>query len=364
MLSWTGATTTTMRLSIASLPTMSSITGANPQAIADLGYIALYGGENDTSINKDQFGNAVGYDHIYMINNYFRAGPATLAAKLSSRYFVQGSKQKDYGRWYLRGNMFETGNKFNHSAAVWQDASLQQVNDSNTWGFGEGKGARAFALDGIVIDTTAFERYVLLEQYATSELNLESAQEAFASVCAGAGAQLPRLDEEDTRLLSEASGTIDPVFVGPTDTTKIGIIDSQENIRFSRVDTFLVGNDTITSYPYLGMQTGDTLAVDTDQDGMPDAWELAHGLNPNDVADGNLCTLSALDAGYTNLEYFLNGGDGEMSNPIPEARPVPEVKTALSVVKEENETRYLLENGTIYLQKKDVKYTLPGQKVQ
>ena len=325
---------------------------------------SLYGGENDTSINKDQFGQAIGYDHIYMVNNYFRAGPATLAAGLSSRYFVQGSKQKDWGRWFLRGNKFETGNKFNSSATIWQDASLQVVNDSNTWGINEGKGARGFALDGIVIDTTAFRRYVLLEQYASSELNLESADEAYLSVCAGAGARLPRLDEEDTRLLNEAAGIIDPIFVGPTDTTKLGIIDSQEDIHFSRVDTFLVGNDTVTSYPFLGMLVGDTVAVDTDRDGMPDAWELAHNLNPSDPADGNLSTLSALNAGYTNLEYFLNGGEGELSNPIPEARPVPKVDTALPTVREDSDTQVLYDKGTLLLQKKDQKYTLSGQKVQ
>ena len=195
-------------------------------------------------------------------------------------------------------------------------------------------------------------------------MNLESAAEAYLSVCAGAGAQLPRLDEEDTRLLAEAAGTIDPVFVGRTDTSKVGIIDSQEDIRFSRVDTFMVGEAMITSYPFLGMLEGDTVAVDTDLDGMPDVWETAHGLNPNDAADGKLCTLSALDAGYTNLEYYLNGGDGELSNPIPAARPVPEVKTALPMLREETETQVLFDKGTLYLQKKDQKYTLSGQKVQ
>ena len=43
--------------------------------------------------------------------------------------------------------------------------------------------------------------------------------------------------------------------------------------------------------------------VDTDHDGMPDAWEVAHGLDPNDPTDG---ALLAPD-GYSNLEHFLNG---------------------------------------------------------
>ncbi len=42
---------------------------------------------------------------------------------------------------------------------------------------------------------------------------------------------------------------------------------------------------------------------DADRDGMPDSWEQAHGLNPNDPADGN----GDRDGdGYTNLEEYLN----------------------------------------------------------
>lgn len=41
---------------------------------------------------------------------------------------------------------------------------------------------------------------------------------------------------------------------------------------------------------------------DTDKDGMPDAWELANGLNPEDAADG----AAVQSDGYTNLEHYLN----------------------------------------------------------
>lgn len=44
--------------------------------------------------------------------------------------------------------------------------------------------------------------------------------------------------------------------------------------------------------------------VDTDHDGMPDAWEKAHGLNPNDPTDG---AADPDGDGYTNLEAYLNG---------------------------------------------------------
>ena len=42
---------------------------------------------------------------------------------------------------------------------------------------------------------------------------------------------------------------------------------------------------------------------DKDGDGMPDAWETAHGLNPDDPRDGS--TVANGD-GCTNLETYLN----------------------------------------------------------
>ena len=46
-----------------------------------------------------------------------------------------------------------------------------------------------------------------------------------------------------------------------------------------------------------------TAPVDTDHDGMPDTWELAHGLNPANAADG---PQDVDNDGYTNLEAYLN----------------------------------------------------------
>ena len=40
----------------------------------------------------------------------------------------------------------------------------------------------------------------------------------------------------------------------------------------------------------------------TDHDGMPDVWETAQGLNPNNAADRNTVASN----GYTNLENYLN----------------------------------------------------------
>jgi hypothetical protein len=91
-------------------------------------------------------------------------------------------------------------------------------------------------------------------------------------VLATAGA-LPR-DETDRRLVRE--------FL--TGTGKCGAPDRTHNS------------------PIPAPQSGTPLA-DADSDGMPDAWERAHGLDPNDAADG---PRDKDRDGYTNLEEYLN----------------------------------------------------------
>jgi pectate lyase len=57
---------------------------------------------------------------------------------------------------------------------------------------------------------------------------------------------------------------------------------------------------------------GGEAPADVDGDGMPDAWELAHGLDPADPRDG---ASVYGEAGYTALETYLDwivrrGGHG------------------------------------------------------
>ena len=57
-----------------------------------------------------------------------------------------------------------------------------------------------------------------------------------------------------------------------------------------------------------------TPPVDSDHDGMPDAWERELGLDPEDPADRN---GDVAGNGYTNLENYLNelAGDIRLSRP-------------------------------------------------
>jgi hypothetical protein len=64
--------------------------------------------------------------------------------------------------------------------------------------------------------------------------------------------------------------------------------------------------------------------TDTDGDGMADAWETAHGLNPADPSDGP--TIDAA-SGYSHLELFLNELAGDPA-PIP---TVPDITSQLEL---------------------------------
>lgn len=51
-----------------------------------------------------------------------------------------------------------------------------------------------------------------------------------------------------------------------------------------------------------GIISGGAAAVDSDGDGMPDYWEKAVGLNPNDSSDA----MTIASDGYANIEHYLN----------------------------------------------------------
>jgi hypothetical protein len=92
------------------------------------------------------------------------------------------------------------------------------------------------------------------------------------------------------------------------------IADAGDSLHRDNADTRVVGQLTslgslgaiITSETAVGGEgvvAGGAAPTDTDQDGMPNVWEVAHGLNPNSAADRN----GDFDTdGYTNLEDYLN----------------------------------------------------------
>jgi hypothetical protein len=66
-----------------------------------------------------------------------------------------------------------------------------------------------------------------------------------------------------------------------------------------RTGKLINSQDEVGGWPVLRSLAA---ALDSDGDGMPDDWEVARGLNPNNAADG---ALVHKQTGYTNLEVYL-----------------------------------------------------------
>ncbi|MBF8963600.1 pectate lyase [Pontibacter sp. FD36] len=180
-----------------------------------------------------------------MVNNYYKAGPATNSSKEDR--IVNPSQP--YGKFYVNGNHVEgypAITKNNWAGGV-------QANHPDS--------ARA---------VNPFEVAAIKEQ---------TAAQAYELVLGHAGASHKR-DAVDARVVADVrSGK-------PTSgSKKNGIIDSQQDVG---------GWPELKSAP---------APEDKDQDGMPDAWELQQNLNPNDPADAAGYTL---DKQYTNVEVYLN----------------------------------------------------------
>ena len=122
----------------------------------------------------------------------------------------------------------------------------------------------------------------------TGQVTTHSAAEAYEKVLAYAGASLYR-DEVDARYMEEAkTGTA--TYKGSI-TKSPGIIDKVADV-----------ND----YTETNFGTGSRPAdFDTDKDGIPDEWEKANGLNPNDANDALTCSLDKKNY-YTNIEVYAN----------------------------------------------------------
>ena len=122
----------------------------------------------------------------------------------------------------------------------------------------------------------------------TGEVTTHSAAEAFSKVLAYGGASLYR-DEIDARYMEEAkTGTAK--YKGSI-TKSPGIIDKVADVNGYTESTF-----GTASHP---------ADFDTDKDGIPDAWELANGLNPNDASDALTYSLDKKSY-YTNIEVYAN----------------------------------------------------------
>ena len=147
----------------------------------------------------------------------------------------------------------------------------------------------------------AIERQVRVDhELFPSYVTTQSAGEAFTNVLADVGANFPKSDVIDRHIIEETRdgtthyiGTKGPTYGDRPSRNFAGIIDTQTDDRSA---------EGSPNFPWPDYKTYN-VPVDSDHDGIPDDWEQAHGLNPNDPADAN--KVSPGDH-YTNLEKYLN----------------------------------------------------------
>jgi hypothetical protein len=129
-------------------------------------------------------------------------------------------------------------------------------------------------------------------------ITIMPAKEAYNYVLQNVGATLPKRDAVDQRIVKQVKEN--KIYYVEGGKTHIG---DQFIKRRLPVDSYKMGIITdpsqVGGYPeYKG-----TPYKDSDNDGMPDAWETAHHLNPKDASDA---TKDRDKDGYTNIEEFLN----------------------------------------------------------
>lgn len=210
----------------------------NPKAKARIDFV------NNVIYNWGTSGFVGGHssaDHYQdLVNNYFIAGPS------SSENFLSMFTATDH--------VYHTGNKV----------------DMNK----DGK------LDGRLITGTDFTSGKLTASLVDKKQNVpalavpvDEADVAFREVLASAGSSLQR-DNADQRMIAQLQS------LGKEGAIIWTELQAGGEVKFSN----------------------QVAGADTDQDGIPDAWERQHGLKFNDGADGRALAAD----GYSNLEHYCN----------------------------------------------------------
>lgn len=233
------------------------------------------------------------------INNYYKPGPLTPKDSPVGHRIIKPeaglskNKEKQYGRVYCAGNIMEGNERV--TADNW-DGGVQIETQANTDGFTEKMRSN--------------------EPFMMPHISIMSAQSTYDFVLDNAGATIPTRDIVDQRIIEEVR-TGKAYYVkklpkenpfGDTSGLAEKSMAPDGSFKYRRLpqDSYKLGIITdprqMGGYPeYQG-----TPRVDSDGDGMPDAWELKYGLNPNDPSDAN---GDINGDGYTNIEKYINGID-------------------------------------------------------
>ncbi|HMR91066.1 MAG TPA: pectate lyase [Chitinophagaceae bacterium] len=213
--------------------------------IYNWGHNNIYGGEGGT---------------YNLVNNYFKYGPDT---KKGVRYRIVNPNRNEknntpFGKYYVEGNYVD---------------GAPDVSRNNWPGIHMGnKGTEADKQEATV-----------KKPLEAITIPGEKAAVSYEKILLYSGASLPVRDTLDARIAMDVRNRTGR------------IIDVQGGYPHGTPY-----EKTVNAWPSLRSAAA---PPDSDGDGMPDAWETKHGLNPNDAKDASLFTL---DKHYTNIEMYIN----------------------------------------------------------
>lgn len=227
---------------------------------------------------------------VNIVNNYYQPGPGSPSGNKAKRIAGIGIRTREYCHdengnpnayypmMHVWGKYYVNGNANSQHADVTKD----------NWTYGMYNQIDASGNDGTYTaktkDTIKLDSPIPFEPVTT-----HTVWKTYNKVLDFAGASLKR-DALDAIMVSDTK-TGKASFTG--DGNGKGFINSQKDIVYS---------DGSVGLPKLANGTPET---DSDGDGMPDAWETANGLNPNDKADGSIYSLDKFGY-YTNVEIYIN----------------------------------------------------------
>lgn len=221
------------------------------------------------------------FGHENYVNNYLKAGPST---KGGYKYIniTSGTAPENY-KFYLQGNKITDKNN-----------KVRTAESNNNWaGFNFGN---VSYLEAYFRSSKPFEVISKGINVSVAD-NAESADGAYKNVIdyAGAAINSGTRTKIDAQVLEETrtgtgSLTGGREFTTVTDSAVLSAI-SKYGIKYMNYDEYYPSSITKKEI------------TDSDNDGMPDEWETARGLNPKDASDA---TGYYIGGNYTNIEHYCN----------------------------------------------------------
>lgn len=228
-----------------------------------------------------------------IVNNYLKPGPLTNRSRPISYRLLKPEKRRskqfnmDFGKAYVAGNVVE-GNKpvsddnwaggvqVEDESFLAREEQMTQKELQTRQGPLTGEERTAYIKNA---REKMFSRLRAEQSYPHSYLTIQSAEDAYEYVLNNVGATRPMRDAVDERVI---------------EMVRTGEVGYKEGKGIITDISQVGGYPEYKGEPY----------VDSDADGMPDAWETKYGLDPQDPDDAS----GDLNGdGYTHIEDFLYG---------------------------------------------------------